>query len=108
MIDKSLESHFIKTPEGHPAGGKTTGIGVNISWQNGNITKNEDGEPVLNGATVETVIQCAITRLDFFQDSNFANEYNARTITSLQDAIAHLEARTADRKTRGVEGTYEP
>lgn len=61
----------------------------------------------VNGTTIERIIDLLIARLDGFQRGPFACEYNASAIESLKGAKWMLEARTAERKTRGVEGKNE-
>lgn len=92
---------------GNPAGGSTSGRGISISWQDGPLVTSEGGtrdEP--NGAFVEGVIEAAVGRLEYYQDSKFACRENALAITKLQEALHWLEARTASREARGVEGTH--
>jgi hypothetical protein len=90
---------------GNPAGGTTTGTGISISWQNGPLGRGADRkEP--NGAFVEGVIAAAIDRLEYYQASKFASPYNADAIVDLKHALRILEARTADREKRDVEGTH--
>lgn len=91
--------------EGNPAGGTTYGAGFTISWQNGPLGRGEDRkEP--NGAFVESVIAAAIDRLEFYQRSKFACDYNAQALFHLRSALALMNARTRDREKRGVEGTH--
>lgn len=113
--------------EGRPAGGNTYGTGFAISWQNGPLgactcpTDNveiahaarngvhlrglcERKQP--NGAFVEDVIAAAKDRIECYQRSDFANEYNAEAIVHLEAALRILNARTAAREARGVEGTH--
>lgn len=88
-----------------PAGGRTTGLGIDIRWQDGPLqVDGERREP--NGAFVEGVIEAAIDRLEFYQQSEFACRENALAITSLQQALHWCWHRTADREARGVEGTH--
>jgi len=96
--------HF-NDANGNPAGGTTTGLGISISWQNGPLAV--DGvrrEPT--GAFVEGVIAAAIDRIEYYQQSRFASDYNARALDHLRDALAALDARTRDREQRGVEGSH--
>ena len=91
---------------GNPAGGTTTGVGINIDWQNGPLGRGADQkEP--NGAFVEGVIAAALDRLQFFQTSKFASPLNAGVISCLESALRLLDARTTEREARGVEGTHE-
>lgn len=93
--------------DGNPAGGCAHAQGVNIRWQNGPLAV--DGvrkEP--NGAFVETIIEIAISRLRFYQNSKFRCSQNERAISNLFTALDFLNERTAEREARGVEGTHTP
>lgn len=108
MEKKEITSYFYNcTKEGYPAGGSAyKSHYLSINYQNGPITCADD----VNGASVEDVIECGIDRLEFFQtacNGKFANEYNAKAIECLREAIKHLEARTKEREARKVEGTYK-
>lgn len=90
---------------GNPTGGEVTGRGIVIKWQNGPLGRGEDRkEP--NGAFVEEVIQSAIQRLYFFQESKFKCRENALAITKLEEAIHWLDSRTKAREILSIEGTY--
>jgi len=98
------EEHYVDEL-GRPAGGKTNGTGIGIVWQDGPLAV--DGvrrEP--NGAFVEGIIEAAIGRIRFYQDSEFNSGYNARALAHLEHALGALHQRTADRAARGVEGTH--
>lgn len=99
--------HNNKSDEnGRPAGGCTHGRGFTIAWQDGPLGRDGDRiEP--NGAFVEDVISAAIGRLEFYQASEFASDYNALALEHLLDARESLRRRTRDRENRGVEGTHE-
>lgn len=98
------ESHY-NDPDGNPAGGLTTGIGLRVEWQNGPLGRGENRiEP--NGAFVEGVISAALGRLKYYQDSQFACRENALAITKLEEALHWCQARTAAREERQVEGTH--
>lgn len=91
--------------DGHPAGGKTWGIGIDIEWQDGPLAAlGYVTQP--NGAFVEGVIEAAMGRLEFYQMSPFACDENAEAIMALGAALEALNRRTADREERGVEGTH--
>lgn len=119
-----------KDQNGCPTGGYIHGVGYNIIWQNGaleeavlpEIEANQDIESiedlievaeatealkVPNGAFVEDILNACIIRLDYFQDSEFANDYNKEAIEHIEKAIAFLDARTEERKNRNVEGTHQ-
>jgi hypothetical protein len=96
--------HF-NDENGNPAGGETTGTGINLTWQNGPLGRDgERKEP--NGAFVEGVIQAALDRLNYYQASKFACETNAEAVDHLELALRALERRTAEREARAVEGTH--
>jgi len=96
-----------KDASGNPAGGVTKGVGFEIYWQDGPLGVGEERKPP-NGAFVEDVIQAAIGRLEFYQQSPFACEENAKAIAALGTALQALQDRTADREKRGVEGAHLP
>ena len=66
---------------------------------------NEDGSRI-NGTTLEEVLCVTIERLTAL-NSKFACRENSIAITKMQEALMWLNARTADRKARGVEGTHQ-
>lgn len=90
---------------GNPAGGQTVGEGIDIVWQDGPLAVDGVRRPP-NGAFVESVIQAAIGRIEFYQSSKFNCADNAEALDHLRLALAALQRRTADRETRGVEGTH--
>lgn len=105
MNQPIIENHKLDD-NGNPAGGVTTGTGIEIHWQDSPL--NVDGirkEP--SGAFVEGVINAAIGRLEFYNEGKFKCRENSLAITKLQEALHWLNARTADREKRGVEGTHE-
>ena len=92
--------------EGNPTGGHTTGLGIDIVWQDGPLGRGTDRlEP--NGAFVEGVIQAALGRLQFYQTTTFKCQENAVAITRLEAALHWLQHRTEGRERRNVEGTHE-
>ena len=92
--------------EGNPSGGSAEGIGVKIEWQNGPLGRGEERkEP--NGAFVETIIDIARQRIQYYQNSKFVCRENAIAITKLEEALLWLNKRTTDRETRDVEGTHK-
>lgn len=99
------EEHRVDN-RGRPAGGTTYGTGFTIDWQNGPLAV--DGvrrEP--NGAFVEGIIEAAIGRIEFYQDSQFHGIHNAVALGHLYAALEVLIERTRDRTDRGVEGTHQ-
>lgn len=107
-MQQPIVSHHRTDPkqlERIPAGGSTQSTGLLISWQNGPLVV--DGERVEpNGAFVETVIRAAIDRLEFYQSTPFRSRFNEDALVRLHESLACLQARTADREQRGVEGTH--
>jgi hypothetical protein len=89
-----------------PAGGCTYGPGLCISWQNGPLGRDPNRKPP-NGCFVEAVIQAAIGRLEFYQSTPFRCPENQVALDHLHRALGALEARTADREARNVEGTHK-
>ena len=75
---------------------------ASVRFQNGPI--KESG---VNGCHQEDLIAIVIDRLECFQMGDFACAENAEAISSLREALGHLNARTADRSERGVEGLSE-
>lgn len=91
--------------EGCPTGGSCNATGVSIEWQDGPLGRGDNRkEP--NGAFVETVIAMAKQRIEYYQTTRFACRYDDMAITKLDEALHWLQHRTADRETRGVEGTH--
>lgn len=107
MQQEIISNHRVDD-HGRPAGGTTAAVGMSIRWQNGPLgpTLGEQKEP--NGTFVETVIDAARDRLNWYQDGEFACAENAAAIDALDEALRILHARTRDRIERGVEGTHTP
>ena len=89
----------------NPAGGTVRGVGLTIDWQNGPLGRDED-RIAPNGAFVETVIAAALQRLEYYNASRFRCRENSLAITHLEEALAWLHHRTAEREKRQVEGTH--
>lgn len=92
--------------QGNPAGGMTVGKGIEILWQDGPLGRGATRLEA-NGAFVEGVIEAAIDRLDFYQQTAFASHHNQLALNALHTAVEYLNARTADREAREVEGTHQ-
>ncbi len=98
MMQPIREAH-LSDESGNPAGGTTTGTGIEIRWQDGPLGRDADRkEP--NGAFVEGVIAAALGRIQF------SCRENALAITKLEEALHWLGHRTAAREARAVEGTH--
>lgn len=76
--------------------------GFLVTFQHGPIK-----EVGTNGGTNEALMAICEQRLKRFQAGQFACETNAAALTCATHAREHLEARTRDRKARGVEGRNE-
>jgi hypothetical protein len=61
-----------------------------------------------NGISDEALLAIIIDRLRGFQSGPFACRENALALTKTQEAMHWLNARTADRMARGVEGIAAP
>jgi len=59
-----------------------------------------------NGTTLEEMLRVSIERLQDL-NSRFACRENSIAITKMQEALMWLNARTADRESRGVEGKHQ-
>ena len=100
-----MKSEHWNDADGNPAGGNTFGNGFAIGWQHGPLGRGVNRkEP--NGAFVEEIIEAAIDRLQYYQGSRFACDANSDAIRHLAEALDHLNARTAERESRDVEGTH--
>lgn len=105
MLGKYIAQN-INDVDGNPAGGTVDGVGLGITWQNGPLGRGEDRiEP--NGAFVETVIDAARQRIEYYQESQFRCRENALAITKLEEALHWLNHRTTRREKENVEGTHE-
>ena len=99
----SIESnHWIDSATDAPEGGQTFGPGFAIAWQRGPLGRDENRQNQ-NGAFVED----AIDRIEHYQSSKFASDFNAVALVHLCAALESLNARTAEREKRQVEGTHE-
>jgi hypothetical protein len=101
-----IQSQYYTDEQGNPAGGKTTGQGIQIQWQAGPLVRDGVRQQP-NGAFVEDVIAAALDRLEYHQGSKFACPENALAITKLQEGLFWLQHRTRQRQERQVEGTHE-
>lgn len=102
---QNIQEHHDLDANGNPAGGATTGTGIQIIWQNGPLGRGAD-RLAPNGAFVEGVIQAALGRLQHYQGTKFKCRENALAITKLEEALHWCQHRTADRERREVEGTH--
>lgn len=66
----------------------------------------ENGSMISNGTTIEEMLRVSIERLTDL-NIRFAYRENSIAITKMQEALMWLNARTADRKERGVEGKHQ-
>jgi alkylation response protein AidB-like acyl-CoA dehydrogenase len=73
-----------------------------VKFQNGTVPENG-----VNGICIEDLIEVCIDKLQMFQSTNLSCRQNALAMTKLEEALHWLQARTADRRRRWVEGTPE-
>ena len=73
-----------------------------VNFQEGPIKENG-----INGVCNEDLILMVLTRLQSFQNSEYAGRENAVAITKLEETLMWLRKRTLDREIRGVEGTHK-
>lgn len=99
----TIEHNFITDENENPAGGTSTAAGISIEWQNGPMTTPEDQ----NGAFVIDVIQIAIDRINFYNDSKFRCRENSLAVTKLEEAIHWLESRRTRRAQEGILGSHD-
>ena len=76
--------------------------GTRILFQNGPI-----GEAGVNGLTQEALLVIVIDRLRGFQEGPFSSVSNENALRHCEIALHHLQERTRERLTRGVEGTHQ-
>lgn len=105
-MKQHIAHNFKSDSNGNPTGGSTTGLGIQIDWQDGPLG-TPDGRLAPNGAFVETVIQAAIDRIDFYNNSKFRCRENSLAVTKLEEALHWLNARTSRRENQGIEGTHQ-
>lgn len=105
MLDKYVAVNH-NDENGNPSGGSVDGVGLSIKWQDGPLGRGKDRvEP--SGAFVETVIDAARQRLEYYQASRFRCKENALAITKLEGALRWLNSRTNRRETDKTEGAHE-
>jgi len=97
-----IENDFRTDEQGNPAGGTSDATGVSIQWQNGPMATPDDQ----NGAFVIDVIQIAIDRIKFYNESKFRCRENSLAITKLEESIHWLESRRTRRRDEGILGSH--
>ncbi len=106
-MKQEFESEHDTDENGNPAGGYVAGVGLHIHWQDGPLGRGEDRQEP-NGAFVETVIEAAAQRIEYYQSSKFHCVENAVALGHLHAALEILNERTRTREERDVEGTHTP
>lgn len=86
-----------KRVNGHPVP-----IYATIDFQKGPVKENG-----INGIFMEDLLQICRHRLQCFQAGAFACRENEMALAKIEEALHWLNHRTADRQTRGVEGTNQ-
>ena len=89
--------------EGLPAGGHALGRGLAVQFQPGPV--KETGAVV--GAFVEDLLIVAAERLRWYQTGQFHCPENGTALAHVEAALQVLNARTEERRKRGVEGSHK-
>lgn len=107
MTAQRITSENYEDADGNPHGGFAEAMGVRVDWQTGPLVDAEGNRKEPTGAFVETVLEVALQRMRYYQESKFACRENALTITKIEEALHWLQHRTAVRASKGIEGTHE-
>ena len=69
----------------------------------------QEGNPLekVNGITNEALLSILIDRMEGFQSGEFKTREGALVLTKLEEALHWMQARTMERRARGVEGKQE-
>ena len=86
---KPFKARNAYSEDGELAGGFVDGTGLQIVWQDGPIT---DPEERPSGTFVESVLEAALQRLDFYLDEN-PNDLTQRAAAHVAHAIGALNER---------------
>ena len=105
-MQQPIANHFKTDHNSNPTGGTSESTGISIQWQDGPLGRDGERQDP-NGAFVETVIQIAIDRIEFFNSSKFRCRENSLAVTKLVEALHWLNARTSRRENQGIEGTHQ-
>ena len=98
--------------DGAPAGGRVSGVGFEIVWQDRPLGRGEDRIEA-EGAFVADVLLALTPRVRFYQgesgggEGRFRCRENGHMITKMEEALHWDEHRTRDRERRRVEGLLE-
>lgn len=94
--------------DGTVTGGKTTGKGFEINWQDGPLIDSITETPIeSNGAFLQTILEACIGRLTHYQSGKHKSRENAVALTHMETAQLWLGKREAERAERGVLGTHD-
>lgn len=74
-----------------------------VPWQRGPV-----GVAGINGVQAVDVLQETLRYLNAVNTYPFNNPETTAAVSKIEDAVAYLTGRTADREARGVEGTNQP
>ena len=107
----NVVADFRVDADGNPTGGETRIFDpaalvdddplATIRWQNGILSLGR------NGVLVEDLLEAALQRMQFFNDSKFRCRENSLAITHIQEAIMWLRERQRNRAKQGVQSSYE-
>ena len=82
-------------------GARETGTEFRLKFQQG------DPAQQVNGVTNEALLAIVIDRMEEYQEGDFKCRANEMALYHLWSALSLLQARTLDRKRRGVEGKQQ-
>ena len=100
LCENKEEQRFNAPHHFEVASAETLEVIETVNFQEGPIKENG-----INGVCNEDLILMVLTRLQSFQNSEYAVRENAVAITKLEETLMWLRKRTLDREIRGVEGT---
>lgn len=103
----TIRNDFQTNADGNPSGGTSQARGVQINWQDGPLANSDGTRKEPNGAFVEEVIQIAVDRINFYNNSKFRCRENSLAVTKLEEALQWLNSRTSRRESQGIEGTHK-
>lgn len=76
-----------------------------LSFQHGPIAVDAAGGCKGNGITIEALLQVAMDRLEYYQNSPYACDENGKALDGIQTALAALQSRAERRLREGVLNT---
>lgn len=108
MNEPEISCDNFTSSDGNPEGGRVTGCGIAIDWQNGPLAGPGGNEIPRNGAFVEEVLEAAKQRLEYYQTTKFKCLENEEAIEFICQALGSIHKRLTRRKSDGIAGTHQP